>query len=582
MRRSLTWALAGAAATSIALAPGAYAEEISSFDVDVTVGADTVMDISETIVYDFESAERRGIFRDIPVRDYLDDGSARAYDIDVLSVTRDGSSEPYEIFDEGDYLRVRIGDPDITITGTHDYQIQYTVANGLTQYTQEQVDAIGIAELEPGDVEVYWDFIGGEWEAPIDQARVRVEGPGPILAYECFVGSAGSTIPCDVEIGTDSAVFASARLYTGDSLTGILAFPQEAFTAPVEEVIEAPKADRLVLGLLIGFVIAAIAIVVPTIVAIATRNKNKGAAIPLAPPQYSPPDGLTAAEMGVAWKGDDSDVRSRAIVATLVDLAARRWVDLGQDGKKLTVTKLTSGTDPIRPWEEALVDSIVSDSGNGVIDDYDSALATTWTEAFKGLLEQARKSGRRNAEGGKPDQRWNFLAFTGITMFGLGILLGVFGSTNITALLIPAGVGCLIGFGLARLITPRTEAVQSAQFLAKVEGLKKVLGTDTSESRREFAHKLGLPDSAIFATMLPYAVIFDLNEAWSQGFPDLTPEELRRYGFFAENAFIWSYLVSDFGRGIRTATTPPSRSSSSGFSGGGAGGGGGGGGGGSW
>ena len=40
--------------------------------------------------------------------------------------------------------------------------------------------------------------------------------------------------------------------------------------------------------------------------------------------------------------------------------------------------------------------------------------------------------------------------------------------------------------------------------------------------------------------MLPYAVIFDLNEAWSQGFPDLTPEELRRYGFFAENAYIWS------------------------------------------
>jgi len=135
---------------------------------------------------------------------------------------------------------------------------------------------------------------------------------------------------------------------------------------------------------------------------------------------------------------------------------------------------------------------------------------------------------------------------------------------------------------LARLITPRTETVQSAQFLAKVEGLKKVLGTDTSESRREFAHKLGLPDIAIFATMLPYAVIFDLNEAWSQGFPDLTPEELRRYGFFAENAYIWSYLVSDFGRGIRTATTPPSRSSSSGFSGGSAGGGGGGGGGGSW
>ena len=327
-------------------------------------------------------------------------------------------------------------------------------------------------------------------EAPIDQARVRVEGPGPILAYECFVGSAGSTIPCDMEIEPTPRSSPLRALHRrqpdGDSCV-----PPGSLHRTRRGSHRSAKADRLVLGLLIGFVIAAIAIVVPTIVAIATRNKNKGAAIPLAPPQYSPPDGLTAAEMGVAWKGDDSDVRSRAIVATLVDLAARRWLDLGQDGKKLTVTKLTSGTDPIRPWEEALVDSIVSDSGNGIIDDYDSALATTWTEAYKGLLEQARKSGRRNAEGGKPDQRWNFLAFTGITMFGLGILLGVFGSTNITAVLIPAGVGCLIGFGLARLITPRTETVQSAQFLAKVEGLKKVLGTDTSESRREFAHKLG-------------------------------------------------------------------------------------------
>ena len=38
------------------------------------------------------------------------------------------------------------------------------------------------------------------------------------------------------------------------------------------------------------------------------------------------------------------------------------------------------------------------------------------------------------------------------------------------------------------------------------------------------------------AQVMRKASIFDLNEAWSQGFPDLTPEELRRYGFFAENA----------------------------------------------
>ncbi len=38
----------------------------------------------------------------------------------------------------------------------------------------------------------------------------------------------------------------------------------------------------------------------------------------------------------------------------------------------------------------------------------------------RGLQRPARgsqKSGRRNAEGGKPDQKWELLAFTGITMF---------------------------------------------------------------------------------------------------------------------------------------------------------------------
>ena len=582
MSKRRQWSLAAATVAVIALAPSAIAEEIDNLDVDVRVSPNTTMDISETIVYDFESEQRRGIFRDIPFRDYLDDGSARVYEISVDSVTRDGGSEPYELFDEGDYLRIRIGDPDVEISGAHTYEINYTVSNGLTEYTQEDVDTIGVDDIEAGDVELFWDFIGSGWAVPIDQARVSVQGPGPLLGYDCFVGAVGSTIPCEVDIGTDSVVFASARIYPGQGLTGVLALPQEAFTSPIEEVVEAPRVDRLFLGLIIGFVLGGIAIVVPTIVAIATRRRNKGAAIPVAPPQYSPPDSLTAAEMAVAWKGTESDVQSRAIVATLIDLAARRWVDLSQDGKKLTVTKRSSGTDAIRPWEQALIDSVVTGSGTGVIDGYDSTLATTWTNSYKALLDEARASGRRNPEGGKPDQRWNFLSMTGIATFGLGVLLGVLGMTDFTAVLIPLGVGCLIGFGLARLITPRTETSQSAQFLAKVEGLKKVLGTDTSESRREFAHKLGLPASAIFATMLPYAVIFDLNEAWGSAFPDLTQDQLREYGFFAQNAYIWSYLVSDFNSGIRTATTPPSRSSSSGFSGGGVGGGGGGGGGGSW
>lgn len=576
------WFVPATVLAVIALAPAATAEEIDTFDIDVLVTPSTDLEISETIVYDFEGEQRRGIFRDIPVRDYLDDDSSRVYEVVVSSVSRDGNAEPFELSDEGDYLRVRIGDPDVEITGAHTYEIDYTVRNGLTTYTQEEADSIGIAEIEAGDVELYWDFVGGGWEVPIDQARVSVQGPATALAYQCFVGFTGSTLPCTVESESDPTVFSASRLYSGDALTGIVAFPGEAFTSPVEVVTEASQGARIALGILIGFFLAGLAIIVPTIVAVATRRGNKGAAVPLAPPQYSPPDGLTAAEIAAAWQGEDKSTSARAIVATLVDLAARRWIDLGQNRKKVTVTKRASGKDALRPWEESLLDSVVDASGYGTIDGYDATLATTWSASYSSLVNEARQSGRRNPEGGRPDQKWNFLAFTGITMFIVGIVFGLLDWYEFASVMIPASVGCLIGFGLARLITPRSETVQSAQFIAKVEGLKKVLGTDTSASRREFAHKLGLPDNAIFATMLPYAIIFDLDEAWTNAFPDLTAEQLNEYGFLAANAYMWSYLVSDFGRDIRTATTPPSRSSGSGFSGGSAGGGGGGGGGGSW
>ena len=45
----------------------ATAEEIRRFDVTVELAGDDTFVVTETIAYDFGSARRRGIFRDIPV-----------------------------------------------------------------------------------------------------------------------------------------------------------------------------------------------------------------------------------------------------------------------------------------------------------------------------------------------------------------------------------------------------------------------------------------------------------------------------------------------------------------------------------
>ena len=44
-----------------------FAEKINNYQVDLVVNKDATVNVTETIVYDFESAKKHGIFRFIPV-----------------------------------------------------------------------------------------------------------------------------------------------------------------------------------------------------------------------------------------------------------------------------------------------------------------------------------------------------------------------------------------------------------------------------------------------------------------------------------------------------------------------------------
>ena len=86
---------------ALATATSAHAEFIESLSSETIVQPDTSFLVTETIVYDFEFDERRGIYRDLVNVDRLEDESRRVYAIDVLSVTRDGQSEPFVLMEIG-------------------------------------------------------------------------------------------------------------------------------------------------------------------------------------------------------------------------------------------------------------------------------------------------------------------------------------------------------------------------------------------------------------------------------------------------------------------------------------------------
>ena len=561
----------------VGLAAPASAEVMDSITVEATVSADTSLRVVETIDYDFEMEFRHGIFRDIPLYDEMSDGRRRVYDVTVNSVTMDGQTVPVEASEDGPYLNLRIGDPDVTITGLHTYVIDYTVSDALRVITAEDMkDPQMPASISEGDVELYWDLVGSAWQVDISSATATVSGPGDILSAACFTGAFGSTDTCPVTVDGASASYGPVRLNAYSGLTGVTVYPAAAFSRVPTENIKDPPANPL-LGIPVGLIPALALIVGPVLYARSKRSEDAGVDLPGSPPQYSPPDGLAPAAMYAAWKGDESSAHSRMLVATLVDLAARRWINLSSAGDDLQVTWVGTGSAPMLPWEESLVGAILKGQPSATLSGYDAAMATLWATSCKQLETESEQNGRRNPTGDAPDQRWGWLAAVWLVCFGAAFGAFIFGLTLVAFILGTMGVGALIGFIAARIITPRKETEQSAQFQAKVRGFAVILGTDAAASRREFAQRLGLPPEAVFATMLPFAIVLQLESAWIGAYPDLTPEQLSNYGFYYVGWGSMYAMVSSGTSSISSAMTAPSSGSGGGgFSGGGGGGGGGG------
>lgn len=564
----------------IASAAPSAASTIREFRVEADVRADTSLVITERIRYDYGSEYLHGFYRDIPLYDTMPDGSRRVYNVRIDSVTMDGSPVPWTTSDNDPFVNLRIGDPDVTITGPHDYVVTYRVGNALRVVTAEDLiseqttDPLAPDTISAGDVELYWDLIGNENLDVIELGVGVVLGPTEPGAVACYAGAYGTTENCTVASHPGGVALGPVVLVPGEALTASVVWPAAAFSQTPREDLQPPPLNPL-WGVVGAAIPALLFIVVPVVTAMTRRREDAGAPIPGAPPQYTAPDDLAPAELAAAWKGDSAAADSRVMLATLLDLAGRRWIDLRTEGKNLTIDWVGRGDQPMRPWEERLVTRILSGKASATIKGYDSTLVAQWKTDFRALVDQQEAAGRRNETGDAPDRRWNWIGLVAIVLL-VGGIVGLFVLSEVIALAcLTLGVGALIGFIAARIITPRNQTQTSALFLAKVAGLEKVLGTDPAASRREFAQRRGLTPIAIFATMLPFAVVFDLEDAWLGAFPELTPEQLGSYGYHVGAMVAMNGLMSAGSTSIRTATTAPgSGSGGGGFSGGGGGGGG--------
>jgi len=565
-------ALAAAVALlALSSAPGrARAEAIRSFDTFVRLADSYDFEVEERIVWDFEGEQRHGIFRKIPVRyarPYLPDARLS---IEVESVTDErGAPWPWRSASRGRDLEVRIGSPDVTLSGVREYRIRYRVGRGLLYFDDHD--------------ELYWNATGNAWDVPIESATATVDLPSGTAASvarrACFAGPAGSTLAdCSAHDDGSAVRFAAASaLPPRSGLTIVVGLPKGFLPEPSPLRSALARASDF-LSPWLALPLAALAFMWRQW---RTHGRDPGAADAL-PVRYEPPAGLTPAEAGTIVD-ESADVLD--LTATILDLAVRgvlRIEEVEGSGflflsKRDYRLERTGADEKGLEEHERLLLAAVFASGPSVLL---SDLKNQFYKSIPGIRRALYKelSGEKAYFPTSPEQVRNNYRLAGAAVAGLGLVAAWAEQT-------PLAVGCPLAAGAIVL------AFSGAMPRRTLKGRR---ARDEILGFREFVRRVdadrlertGGRTAGRFETVLPYAVVLGVADQWATVFSGIytQPPDWYRSGRTG-GGFRTEDFVSDVGRSLSTIgdtfTSQPG-SGSSGFSGGSSGGGGGGGGGGSW
>jgi hypothetical protein len=134
--------------------------------------------VTEAIDYDFGLVPKHGIFRTIPGLTFespvrVQSATAPA-DIAELSPTFIGGEAG---------MKLKVGDPNTTITGRHRYLLDYELPREV---------------LLDGADTLAWDAVGTQWTVDIQRAEIHVIAPWELEGAVCSVGRSGATGGCEL------------------------------------------------------------------------------------------------------------------------------------------------------------------------------------------------------------------------------------------------------------------------------------------------------------------------------------------------------------------------------------------------
>lgn len=611
-----------ACSLSVALSPmpasahGGHAlaeeEHIEQFDVTLEINQTGVVDVTETIRYNFGSAERHGIYRDIPF-EYADRNSTkRSMPVDIRSVTdASGTALRFEESRTGGYIRVKIGDPNRLITGVETYVIRYFVQDAVSYFSEYD--------------ELYWNVTGNAWTVPIAQSTVTIHLAEPVLGnrFVCYLGPVGSTARCPI-IGMDSTAprsefraTAGRLLPAGSGMTVALGFPKGIIHEPtgLERFLRFFGRNPLILlpFAVFGFMFRRW-----------WRDGRDPDGRGTIVPEYDVPEGLSPLHIAAL---QDGRLSGKEIPAAIIDLAVKGHLVIERvtdDGIVFDTTDYILVETAKRPATGSVESVLIEALFTGAQSSVDAAgvrklLATPQAKLIPDFLKRSIEASlpkevaapettlrsvkvselknkfytkipelqkravsdlvARHYFAASPQDVWGKYVLWGPLLFIGTFFLIPFvelPGVNVMAILVTIPIYFTFVYLMPRVT--RDGAIMKERLL----GLKDYL--QIAEKRRLEFHNAPEKTPELFERLLPAALLLGVSDIWAKEFADITMAEPEWYRGGSVSSFSIASFASDLGGfNAAAASSLASAPSSSGSGGGGfSGGGGGGGGGGSW